>query len=146
MSDAISAHGTVISRQPNATGVYTDIAEVGDLTPPSMGRNSSEVSTHNDDIDSYISGILRRGEVTFPINLVFDNPTHDHLTGLYHSLINHQKDGWKITWPDGTEMIFIGWITNIAPHAPVDGAQTADITIRPSGPMTFAGVAVPPVA
>ena len=143
MSDAISAHGTIIARQPNATpGVFTDIGELGDLTPPAVSRNSFDVTTHNDDIDAYVQGVLRRSEVTFPVNFLGDNPTHDHLTGLYYSLINHDVDGWRISFPDGFEMIFSGGVSNIVHHAPVDGAQTADISIRPTGLMKIGGVIV----
>jgi hypothetical protein len=142
MSDAISAHGTIIARQIDGTGLFVEIGELGDITPPSLGRNNEDVSTHNDDIDAYVQGILRRGELTFPINLLFDNPSHDHLTGLYKSLIEHQKDGWQITFPDGMIWIFSGGISNIAPRAPVDGAQRADVTVRPSGLMKFGDVIV----
>jgi hypothetical protein len=112
MSDAISAHGTIIARQNDGTGLFVEIGELGDITPPSLGRNNEDVSTHNDDIDAYVQGILRRGELTFPINLLFDNPSHDHLTGLYKSLIEHQKDGWQITFPDGMIWIFSGGISS----------------------------------
>jgi Lambda phage tail tube protein, TTP len=143
MSDAISAHGTIIARQPFASpGVFTDIGELGDMTPPALSRNSFDVTTHNDDIDAYVQGVLRRSEVTFPVNFLFDNPTHDHLTGLYYSLITHAKDGWQIEFPDTFEMIFSGGVSNIAHKAPVDGAQTADINIRPTGLMWIGGTLV----
>jgi hypothetical protein len=139
---AISAHGTLIARQDDGAGLFVEIGAIGDITPPSLGRNNEDVSTHNDDIDTFVQGILRRGEMTFPINLLNDDPTHDHLTGLYKSIINHQTDGWRLTYPDAMIWIFSGGISNIAPRSPVDGAQRADVTVRPSGLMEIGGVVV----
>lgn len=136
MSNAVSSHGTVISRQPAATpGVFTEIAEMGDLQPPSLSRNTFDVTTQNDDIDAYVAGVLRRAEITFPINFRWDEATHNHLTGLYKAIKDNTLDGYKLTFPDGTEFIFSGFVTNIGMEAPVDGAQRANITIRPSGLM-----------
>jgi hypothetical protein len=146
MGLGISAHGTIIARAPAATpGVFTDIGEVGDLVPPSVSRNSIETTTHNDDIDQYVQGVLRRGEVTFPINFIASGTvgaTHNHLTGLYQSIIDHSKDGWRISFPDGDVWIFSGGVSNIGKRAPVDGALTADVSIRPSGLMSINGVVV----
>lgn len=147
MSDnAISAHGTLVARQPNATpGAFTTVAELGDITPPSMGRNNIETTTQNNDIDAYIQGVLRRGELTFPVNFLPSTTGvggTDHLTGLYKSLIDKAKDGWRITFPDGTVWILSGGISNIQPEAPVDGALRATITVRPTGLMSIGGVSV----
>lgn len=139
MGIGISAHGTIIARAPAATPfTFTDIGELGDLVPPSMSRNSIETTTHNDDIDQFVQGVLRRGEVTFPINFIASGAiggTHNHLTGLYQSIIDHSVDGWQIRFPDGDVWVFSGGVSNIGKKAPVDGALTADVSIRPSGKM-----------
>ncbi len=146
MGQGISAHGTLVARAPAATPtVFTDIGELGDITPPSMGRNSTETITHNDDIDQYILGVLRRGELTFPINFVASGAvgaTHNHVTGIMKSLIDHTVDGWRITFPNGVIWIMSGGVSNFAMHAPVDGALTADVSIRPSGLMKIGTVIV----
>jgi len=138
----ISAHGTIIRRQNDGVGAFVEIANLGDITPPSVGRNSIEMTTHNNDIDQYVQGVLRRGEVTFPMNFIPTDPTHDHLTGLYKSVIDHQVDGWQLEFPDGTDWLFSGGISNIAPTAPVDGRLSANVSIRPTGPMMMDGVLV----
>lgn len=146
MGIGISAHGTIIARAPQATPTtFTDIGELGDLTPPSFSRNPIETTTHNDDIDQFVLGVLRRGEVTFPINFIASGAiggTHNHLTGLYQSIIDHSVDGWRITFPDGDVWVFSGGVSNVGKKAPVDGALTADVTIRPSGKMTIGGVVI----
>ena len=143
MGNAISSHGTVIERAPVATpGVFTQIAELGDLTPIGVMRNTTDASTQNDDIDDHVAGILRRPEVTFPINFLATEATHDHLTGLYYAIINNSKDEYKITTPDGWEWKFRAFVVGITPEAPLDGLQRAEVTLRPTGPMQIEGVDV----
>lgn len=143
--EGYSSHGTVIRREMDpigAPGVFTPIGEVGDITLPGMTRNEHETTSHNKDIDSYVLGVLRRQAPTFPIFFNANDPTHDHLTGLYQAIMDNEFTGYKMTQPDGFEWLFSGYVQNIQPSAPVDGVQTAQVTIRPSGPMYVGGVLV----
>jgi len=134
MSEAISAHGTLVSHQPAPGGAFTTIAELIDIVPPPLTRPSSEVTPHNDTIDAYVVGVRRRGEMTLTLNFLGTNATHDESTGLIKSWIDGSKDGFTLTFKDGTIWIFSGFITNVAPTTPVrEGAQAANVTIRPSG-------------
>jgi hypothetical protein len=145
MGIGISAHGTIIARQAGGIGAFVDIGELGDLTPPDFSRNSIETTTHNDDIDQFALGVLRRSEVKFGINFIASGTvgdTHNHLTGLYQGIIDHSIDGWRITFPDGDVWIFSGGVANIGKKAPVDGALTADVSIRPTGKMSIGGVII----
>jgi hypothetical protein len=145
MGLGISAHGTLIARQAGGVGAFVDIGEVMDITPPEFSRNVIDTTTHNDDIDQSTLGVLRRGELKFGINFIASGAiggTHNHLTGLYQSIIDHAKEGWRITFPDGDVWIFSGGVSNISKKAPVDGALTADVSIRPSGLMKIGGVIV----
>ena len=137
MSLAISAQGTLIQRQPAGTSGYTTIAELRDITPPPLTRNGIETTSHNELEESFVVGIRRKGELTFTIGFVGTIPTHDHLTGLTKSWLDGAKDSWKIIFPDGSIWIFDGFVTGIAPSNPLDDGQTADITIRPTGTMSF---------
>ena len=138
----IHSHGTVIAKQTDGAGPFIEIGNIGDFSPPSLQRNEFDVTTHNNDIDQYILGVLRRGSITFPINFIPDDATHDHLTGLYDSIITHEVTGWQITFSEGTIWIFSGGVSNIVPNAPVDGALRADVTIRPTGPMQIEALVV----
>lgn len=146
MAEGISAHGTRIARAPAATPTtFTDIGELMDITLPEMSRNSIETTTHNDDIDAFVMGVLRRGELRFRINFIASGTTgnsHNHLTGLYKSLIDKAKDGWRVTFPDGDQWVMSGGISNIGKAAPVDGALQTDINVRPTGKMTIGGVVI----
>jgi len=148
MSDAISAHGTLIAREVTTAGVFVVIGELGgDITAPPFNRASTEVTPHNDNIDGYVMGVLRRGEATFPINFLPSHATkgHDAVSGLQFALIENRFDGYQLTYPDGSEWIFSAFVMNIGPTAPArEGALTADVTVRPSGPHQIDGVIIVP--
>lgn len=127
--NALSGHGTLIARNG------TPIAELGDMTPPALQRNEFDTTTQEEDIDSYILGVLRRSAMTFPLNFIPTNGTHDHLTGLYAAIIDNDVDEYTVTFPDGTVWIMSGMVQNIVPTAPLDGKLSANVTLRFSGPM-----------
>ena len=127
-SNGISAHGTQISRNG------TPIAEVKDITLPALTRKPIDTSTHNSDDDSYVMGIGRKGELQFMVNwLATDEPTHDATDGLLDAWAEGSKDQYDVTFPDGSNWLFSGFVSNIGPKAPVDGVLEASISVRPSG-------------
>jgi hypothetical protein len=138
MSDAISAHGTLIARQNLGSGAFTTVGELRDITPPALTRNPIETSNQQDDDDSFVVGMRRRGELQFQIGFLPGDATHDEATGLVKSWNDGQKDGWRVTYPDGSTWIFSGYITNISPSAPTDDGLVADVTVRPTGAMAMA--------
>lgn len=146
-TNAISAQGTIVARSidpnwpdddPQGGAVeFVDIAELKDITPPALTRNSIETTTHNQDADRYIVGIKRHGEMSMNLNFLPDNATHDHVTGLQQAWDDGSRDIYRIAYPNGRTWIFSGYVTNLEPDAPVDDALTADVTIRPTGDHAF---------
>jgi hypothetical protein len=127
-SNAISAHGTLIFRND------IEIGELRDITPPSLTRNTIETTTQNSSDDSYVVGIRRKGELTFNIGfLPSGESTHNSLAGLVKAWHDGSKDKYKLLYPDGAYWQFSGFVTNVAPTAPVDGGLEASVNIRPSG-------------
>lgn len=137
--NVLSSHGTLLARAPIATpGVFTTIAELGDITPPEFMRNEFDATAQQENIDSYVLGVLRRGAFTVPINFIPTDATHDHLTGLYKAMITEPPpiEGYRLTYMStGILWILSGQVKGIAPKAPVDGKLSADVTIRFSGKM-----------
>lgn len=138
-ANAVKSHGTIIARQANGAGVFTDIGELTDITAPPMTRTPIEALSQTDEDDYYVVGMRRTGEMTFGINF---NPTyasHDHVVGLIYSWDEGLLDGWRITYPDTdtSTLVFSGYVTNIAPSAPIDGILTAQVTVRPTGVKLF---------
>jgi tail tube protein len=137
-NEAISAQGTLIARAPAATPtVFTTIGDLRDITPPPLMRNPIETTSHNDSEETFVVGIKRKGELQFTIGFVPGHATHDELTGLIKAWNDGSRDIYKITYPDGTQWLFSGFVTNVGPSAPVDDGLTADVTIRPTHVMTF---------
>lgn len=131
-SNGISAHGTIIKFNGTAIG------ELKDITPPPLSRKPIDTTTQNSDDDSYVVGIRRKGELQFMVNwLPNDEPTHDATDGLLAAWATGSKDEYQILYPDGAVWLFSGFVTNIAPKAPVDGVQEASISVRPSGGQVF---------
>jgi len=138
MPSAISAQGTLIARQVQGSGAFTTVAELRDITPPPLTRNPIETTNHNEVEESFVVGIRRKGELTFQIGFVPSLATHNPTAGLVHSWINGYRDVWRITFPDASTWTFSGYVSNISPSAPVDDGLVADITVRPTGLMSFA--------
>jgi len=152
MSLAVAGHGATIAVEADPTGspgVFTVIAELnGDIVWPEMSRGETEVTPHQDTIDYWVLGILRRGALTFGVNFIYDDGTHDHLTGLYSKVASNEISGYRLRGPGGTtdtdEWILSGQVQAITQTAPVrEGARTSDITVRMSGPMLIDGVGFP---
>lgn len=144
----ISAQGTIIRVShdpfwPPSTPVggalaFVAIAELREITPPALTRNEIEMTTHNEQDDSYIVGIRRHGTMTWNVNFLpnADLPggnTHDHLTGLQKKWFDGTRNIYEIEYPDGTSWMFSGFVSNFAPSAPVDDRLGADVSVRPTG-------------
>ena len=152
MSVAIAGHGALIAVEQDPAGmqaVFTTIAELNsDFGQPEVSRGEAEATPHNDKIDTWVLGVLRRSPLVFSVNFIFDDVTHDHLTGLYNALDENETRGWQIRGPSGLalsdEWIMSGAVQALAPTNPVrEGVRTMDVTVRMSGVMLIDGVAFP---
>ena len=127
-------HGTRISYQVG--GVFVNIAEVKNIVLPAMMRKTFDTTTHSRGIDSYVMGSLRRSKLSFGVNFIPNNITHDHLTGMYRYLIHNIKTNFRVH-VGGLIYTVKGRVQSIAPIAPMDGLLAAEISIRLSGPMSI---------
>lgn len=145
MPEGISAQGTIIevSIDPAWVGSgsvsYTEIAELREITPPALTRNIIDVTTQNEDDDAAVVGIRRHGDLTFDMNFVPNNATHDHLTGLQKKWFDGSRNIYRIRFPPvapqtvGSAWVFSGYVSSFAPSAPLDDRLSAAVTIRPTG-------------
>lgn len=153
-NNAVPSHGTIIAREHDSSGspgTFTDIGELnGDINWPAFMRAMTEVTAHNDVIDSYVPGVFRREPMTFSTNFIYDNASHDHSTGLQKAIKDKLYDGYKVTGSDGSsdnhELIGSGYCSNFAKTSPVrEGAITAEVTVQFSGAMELDGAAFTPL-
>ncbi len=146
---AIHAHDTVIKIGDSTGGTtagwnsdpssgFTAIAEIRDSEGPSMTRDDIEVTYHNapGGRRQYISDLLELGEVTFPVNWLPTDSTHDSTDGLLADLKNKVDDrDFVIVLSDAanTPIYFTGYVKGFEPGHPVSGELTASITIKVNG-------------
>lgn len=158
MSQAIAGHGALIAMEldPDASpGIFTTIAELnGDITEPSYSRPETEVTPHQDTIDSWVIGSLRREPMTFSVNYIFDEPTHSSTGtggtgGLQAKIIANKFFGVQFLGPSSgagpgvDEIIASGFVTGFVATDPVrEGPRTAEVTVRLSKAQIQEGVVV----
>ncbi len=147
MTTPLSSHETMLDVQLTPGGAWTPIAELGDFALPDLDSNEFDASVHNRNIDNYVMGITRRSAMTFPVNFIPTDGTHDHLTGLIKLKIDQTITGFRVRFIQntvnlGADWIMSGQVKTFKPTAPVDGKLSADITLRFSGYMSIGGVLI----
>lgn len=148
MSRAQAGHGTLIAMELTVPAVFTTFAELnGDIEFPGINRPETEITPHNDGIDSWSLGVMHRDALKFSVNFIFDDETHDYSSGAYGKLQSNAFVGFRVRGPGVTvggigadEWIASGQVQSVMQKAPVrQGVRTADVTVRLSGPMIIAG-------
>lgn len=105
-------------------GIKTDVV---DITNQSSAGNSEEV----------IPTLLRSTDITFDINYVRTDATHNGTTGLLSLAENRTKRNMKVLTPDSSHgWSFAAYVVGFDPNLPVAGVQTASVTIKRVGPIT----------
>lgn len=141
MADPILATGTLLKISNGADpAVFAAIAQLRSVTPPQISRNAIETNVHNTvgGWETSIMGMLRSGEVSADVNWLPDDPTHDHTDGLLSKLLSNVKGTWQVAFPGGAIAQFDGWVQAFNPQAAeTDNVLTAQITIKPTGAVTF---------
>jgi hypothetical protein len=139
----VHAFGTLIQRgDGGGPENFTTIAEVLDIRGPGIRRDTSDKTNHSSPSgwEEVMPGIKRSGEVTFSVNFIPTENTHDAGAGLLKDLNDGTLRNFKLKFPDGavTTWSFSGYVTGFEPTAPVEGNLTADVTIKLSGVPTLA--------
>lgn len=144
LTQAISAHGTIWSYQQTPGGVFTPVAQVGDITPPEFMRKEFDSSVHGQNIDAYVLGILRRGQMSVNLNWLPNDPTHGSLTGMYNLITSNTITGHQLLFPSSPSLAWImsGQVQSLKPKAPVDGKLETVCTLRFTSLMYVGGVLV----
>lgn len=137
--------GTILSMAPISSPTnFAAIAQVGDITGPTMTAGTYDSTSHDTTggYKTFITGLKDAGEVGF--KLFFDPAaaTHKDATGgLVDAYKNNLVNYWKIAMGNvspAANWTFRGVITKIDFAYPVDGPQTAQVTIKISGASVLA--------
>ncbi|MET9999827.1 phage tail tube protein [Streptomyces microflavus] len=128
----LDAFGTQLQRGDGAgPEVFTAIANVTDITPPAIERETLDVTTHGspDQWREHIGGLKDGGEVSIDIN--YDPRIHDVLVD---DLDDPNPRSYKVVWP-GTlgDWSFKAILKGFEPEAPHDDKLAASLTFKVSG-------------
>ena len=141
MSESFWAYGSVIQLGDGATSeTFTAIAEVVDVVPPAESRESIRVTNHGSANRTHedIPGLRDGGQVTFKVNWLPTNATHNKSTGLRKHWEANANSNWKIILPDSLGTIsFTGHAVNWNPTLPLAAQGSLDLTIKVSGMPTY---------
>lgn len=126
------------------SGTYTTVAQVRDISGPMMSRDTIEVTSRDStgQAREYLAGLLENGEVAFDIVYDPDTTTHSASAtgGLITLLAAGTQNNFRVEFADSTATTatFAGLVTKFEPGMPLNGAQTANVTVKVSGQITWA--------
>lgn len=133
-----SSFGTALTK-----GSYpgTEVAQVTNISGLNVSLDTTDVTEHDGTgWEEHVATILRSGTVT--IDIVYDpnDATHKNASGgLIYDLVNRVLGTWNIVFPTTPVAYasFSAYVTGFTPSAPVDGALTASVTLKPTGAVTL---------
>ncbi|WP_031104276.1 phage tail tube protein [Streptomyces sp. NRRL S-146] len=129
----LDAFGTQLQRGDGATPTETfmAIANVTDITPPGLERETLDVTSHGspDAWREFIGGLKDGGEVEIDIN--YDPREHDSLIADFGDTAPRN---YLVVWPlELGTWAFAAVLTNFEPEAPHDDKLAASLTFKVSG-------------
>jgi hypothetical protein len=120
---------------------YTTIAEVVEISGPALSVDTADATHHSSsgDYEEVVPTVIRSGEVTFDINYLPTDSTHDATDGLLNDLENKTKRNFELVFTDGsnTTWTLTGYVTGFEPSAPHDDKLDASVTIKLTGQPTI---------
>ncbi len=135
----LSAFGTKLTK--GTYGSDVEVAQVTTLSGPSLALDTVDVTEHDGTgWEEVVATILRSGTVTFTIVYDPNEATHKNAVGgLLYDFSHRLSSVWNIVFPTTpvSHISFTGFVTGFQPSAPVDGALTASVTIKPTGIVTL---------
>lgn len=112
--------------------VYTALAEVTELTPPEMSRDSVDFTHHgsSDKHREFKPGLTDAGEVGVTYNLV-PGLADDAVIAAHCA--TDAVEAWRIVFPNGAKLDFRGFATAHARATPMEDKMTGSATFKVSG-------------
>lgn len=135
-SEASLGYGSKFRISDNASpGVYTEIAEVFEITPPSFEADDVDV-THMQSPNrtrEQIPGLTTPGECSMQMNFV---PNSDSDVLLLNLRRTGEQRACQIEFPNGVTWSFLAAVKGYEVSMPVDDRMTATVTMQVSGDIT----------
>jgi hypothetical protein len=136
-SGGTAAFGTTISING------TPIGGVQDISGPDDSYDWDDTSSHSSPnrTEEGVPTIRRTGEVSFSLVIDSEDSGQAALLTAHDAIASGSAtpDAYVITYPDGETDSFSGYCMRFGRGAPVGGHLAADVTIRPTGAVTYSG-------
>jgi hypothetical protein len=129
--------GTQLQRDDGA-GNYSTIAEVDNIAGPSEGLDNDDATSLDSAAREFIGTIVNSGQVTFDLNFLPGNATHQ---GLISDLRNKALRNFKLNFTQFTPtrvFSFAALVTGFDRSAATSKKTTAKCTLKISGLVTEA--------
>lgn len=136
-----AAKGVVIAKGDQASPeAFVAIAQVQDVSGPETTLEPLDVTTHDstDGWKEFIGALLDGGEITLELFFDLAIVSHSPTTGLLKEQSDRSTKNYKITFPDGSTVIFACLVANVSQALPVAGGWTASTTLKTTGAPTWA--------
>ena len=141
---AIIGYGTtVFVGDSSSPGVYTQLQEVIEVTPPNLQVDDVEAThfTSDNRTREYIPGLIEGGEASVGMNRIPGSATEILLMGLQTS---GTRVAVRIIWPPfpssggaSTTWEFIGHVKGYETASPIDDRMTATCTFKVDSSLTL---------
>lgn len=136
-----AAKGVVVAKGDAASPeVFELIAQVQDVSGPETTLEPIDVTTHDSSNGwkEFIGALLDGGEITLELFFDLAITSHSPTNGLLKEQADRTTKNYKITFPDGSTVIFACLVANVSQSLPVAGGWTASITLKTTGAPTWA--------
>jgi len=123
----------------NSPNVYEALAEVFNITPPSMTVDMID-ATHMQSPDrrrEFISGLIDPGECSFEMNYVPGSASDARLNAILDLPAGvSRRRNCRIVYPNHVTHLFAAELQTYEPQVPTDDKMTASVTFKVTGPVT----------
>lgn len=130
-----------VLRVETTPSVFVDVAQVRDISGPSMTQDAVEVTARDTSKwRTFTPGLRDGGEVTF--DLIYDPDLASHsatntTTGLVSFLLTGTAKTFRLVMSDSNYFSFSGIVTAFTPESPLEDAMTASCTIKVTGAVSY---------
>lgn len=138
-TSAIPAYGSLLKLGDGGSPeVFTTIAEVTEVKTPKIEAKEEDVTSHDSGgWEETIPTLLMGGEIPVKVNWLATDPTQNETTGVLGLILNRTKRNWKLVLPNATKTFsFKAWVKDFEGDLPVAGSQSANFTLKVTGPVT----------
>lgn len=128
--------------EATVSGVFTTVAEIVDTGGPSFSQAVHDAPSQDITWMKKVAGLVTAGEVTFDINLIPKDATHDSATGLMSLIGLQYTTGWSLVYNDAGAGTASHWemdayLTSFDQDIPVDGILASSVTLNINGEPVF---------